>query len=207
MDAHHRHEEELEWIKAKLADLEDHSRRNDLKIRGIPETIKPTALKYYFIKLMSDILPEAPATKLIIDHIHRLPKPPHLSNKFPRYTIVRIQFYLIKVRLILATRNIASIPKQYYGFSFFSDLSKYTLLQRKDLAIIIKPLRNHNIPYKWEHPVKLAITKDGKEHIIHSLKEGLALLQCWNVLEPQTSHPQIVSTITATGMLSTCQLK
>lgn len=38
VDVHSEHEEDVEWIKAKLADLEDRSRWNNLKIRGIPET-------------------------------------------------------------------------------------------------------------------------------------------------------------------------
>lgn len=31
--------EDIEWMKAKISDLEDRSRRNNLKIRGIPESI------------------------------------------------------------------------------------------------------------------------------------------------------------------------
>lgn len=37
VDAHEAHRYKLHWHKAKVADLEDRSRWNDLKIRGIPE--------------------------------------------------------------------------------------------------------------------------------------------------------------------------
>lgn len=61
----------------------------------------------------------------------------------------------------------------------------------KKLATITKPLCNHNITYKWGHPVKLVVTKDGKEFNIHSLEEDLTLLCQWNILESQalTSKP------------------
>lgn len=67
-------------MKAKLADLEDRSHRNNVKIRGIPEAVKPAALKDFFTKLMSAILTEAAPPELLIDRIHRLPKPPNLPD-------------------------------------------------------------------------------------------------------------------------------
>lgn len=42
VDAHNEREDDVEWIKAKLADLEDRSRHNNVKIHDIKETIKPT---------------------------------------------------------------------------------------------------------------------------------------------------------------------
>lgn len=35
VDAHNAHTEEITWIKDKIADLENKSRRNNIKIRGI----------------------------------------------------------------------------------------------------------------------------------------------------------------------------
>lgn len=40
MDAHSEREEDVEWSKAKLADLENCSRQDNLTIRGIPGSIK-----------------------------------------------------------------------------------------------------------------------------------------------------------------------
>lgn len=45
VDAHDMVEKEHMWIKAKLADLEDGSRRNNVKIRGIPESIQSPELR------------------------------------------------------------------------------------------------------------------------------------------------------------------
>lgn len=36
---------EMEWVKAKLADIEDRSRRNNLKLRGVPEAVQQADLK------------------------------------------------------------------------------------------------------------------------------------------------------------------
>lgn len=48
VDANGNREEDIEWMKANLADLEDRSRRNNVKIRGIPESVQPSVLKEYF---------------------------------------------------------------------------------------------------------------------------------------------------------------
>lgn len=44
VDAFDENEGENEWIKAKLADMEDRSKSNNLKIRGIPESMQQTDL-------------------------------------------------------------------------------------------------------------------------------------------------------------------
>lgn len=45
---------------AKLADLDNRSRRNNIKLRGIPETILPVDLPRYAKELMHIIIPEVP---------------------------------------------------------------------------------------------------------------------------------------------------
>lgn len=60
VDAQEEKDEEMDWIKAKLADLEDCSRRNNVKIRGILESIQPAALTDYFVQLMATFIPNTP---------------------------------------------------------------------------------------------------------------------------------------------------
>lgn len=45
VDAHNEAEDELLTIKSKLADLEDRSRRNNVKFRGVAETILSAELR------------------------------------------------------------------------------------------------------------------------------------------------------------------
>lgn len=46
-DAHDKHAEEIQYLQAKVADLEDHSRRNNIKFRGVPESVKAPKLIPY----------------------------------------------------------------------------------------------------------------------------------------------------------------
>lgn len=49
VDAHNDRDDDMLQLKLKLANLEDRSRRNNVKIRGIPESVKNPDLKPHFI--------------------------------------------------------------------------------------------------------------------------------------------------------------
>lgn len=57
VDAHEAQRDELHWLKAKVADLEDRSCRNNIKIRGIPESVSQAQLVHYTQDLFKCVLP------------------------------------------------------------------------------------------------------------------------------------------------------
>lgn len=77
-DAHKAQSEEQAWIKDKLANIEDRSCRDNVNIRGISEEVQD--LSAYVRGLIRTLIPELKNIELIIDHIHRLPKPGHLNR-------------------------------------------------------------------------------------------------------------------------------
>ena len=199
VDAQEQGEDEMEGLKAKLADLEDRNRRNNLKIRGVPESVSQGELKKFASTLFLALIPELTAIDITIDRIHRLPKPSYLPDNVPRDIILRMHFFHVKDQLMTTMRNKDQVPSQYQHLQFYADLSQYTLAKRRGLVTITKALRNHQIPYKWGFPTKLTVTKDGKNHVMTSLDNGLALLREWQIL-PETEstdsnrgHPRAVS--------------
>lgn len=127
VDAHVDLEDELKMLKLKVADIEDRSRRNNVKFRGIPENVKPADLTEFLQQLMQKTLPDLTANDVIIDRAHRLPKPAHIPENVPRDVIARIHFYHIKDRLMRFSRQNAALPDPYAGISLFTDLSQATL--------------------------------------------------------------------------------
>ncbi|KAM4702914.1 WD repeat- and FYVE domain-containing protein 4 [Rhinophrynus dorsalis] len=51
-DRHSELLKEVQFLRPKVNDLEDRSRRNNIRIRGIPEDIQPTSLKDWFVRKM-----------------------------------------------------------------------------------------------------------------------------------------------------------
>ena len=75
-----------------------------------------------------------------------------------------------------ASRSKDKIPAPYANLQFYADLSQFTLQKCRNLNMITKALRNHNLRYKWGFPTKLIDTKEGVEYVMDYITKGLALL-------------------------------
>ncbi|XP_073453695.1 uncharacterized protein [Aquarana catesbeiana] len=107
VDANESNEDDIDSIKAKMADMEDRARKNNVKICGIPESVLQQDLRNYVSQLFTTVLPEMSAIDFTVDRIHRLPKPTHLPVSVPRDVILRLHFYHTKEKLI----NLGTITK------------------------------------------------------------------------------------------------
>lgn len=190
IDSYEAVKEEQSWVCAKLADLEDRSRRNNIKLRGVPESIPPADLPRYAKELMYTIMPEASPREVIIDRIHRIAEPSHLAASVPRDVLMRVHFYHIKEKLLMGVKAKSPLPAPYTGIPFFPDLSKFTLQLRRQMNPVTKGLQNHKIPYKWRYPATILVVRNGQSHMIADLDKGLRLLQSWGIIpEPPLSAP------------------
>lgn len=143
----------------KLADLEDRSRRNNLKIRGIPKSISAQQLPNFACDLFQTVIPSLSPTDLTIDRIHRVPKPTFLPQEVPRDVLLRVHFFQIKEKILHAFRTADNLPDQAANLQVLPDLSQYTLQQRRNLATLTKALRNHKIITRNTWPNSASPTK------------------------------------------------
>lgn len=134
VDTQNEQEDDLAWIRSRLEDLEDRSRRSNVKIHRIPKSVKSPSLKAYLFKLLQEALPDAPLEELTINSIHRLTKPKHIPAHLPRYKIVCIHYFHIKEKLVTVARNTVQLPDCLQGLSIFVDLSAYTMQQKKEVS-------------------------------------------------------------------------
>lgn len=96
VNAHAAHSDDIAWLKDKVVDLEDRSRGNNIKIRGVPESVFSNQLQQYTQDLFSTLVPFLSGPDLAIDRIHRLPKPSFLPAEVPRDVLLRVHFYQAK---------------------------------------------------------------------------------------------------------------
>lgn len=182
IDAHNEQEHEITWMKSKITYLEDHSRHDNVKIRGVGQAVIAESLLYWYDE--SGLT--GCTSRRTGDRIHRLPKPKHIPTHLPRDTIACIHFLHTKENLIAAFRKVDQLPKHLQAFSIFVDLSAHTMQQQRQLATITKPLRNYRISYQLWYPAKLLITKDDHTYTVISLAERIRLLGEWNILDHTT---------------------
>lgn len=160
-----------------------------MKLRGVPESILNAQLNQYACDLIQAVLPSIPISEIIIDRIHRLPKPAYLPDDIPCDVIMRVHFYHVKDQFMSNFRKAKHLPEGFSHLQIYADLSQFTLQKRKSLSTITKALRNHNITYRWGYPVKLTITYNDTTSVITTLTDGLALLCSWDIL-PEQENPR-----------------
>lgn len=134
-------------------------------------------------------MPNASEMDLTVDRAHWLPKPLFLHANIARDTLARINFYNVKEMVLSLSRKLQSLPDPYGSVTIYSDLSAHTMKTRKDLGPITEILQEHKIPYKWVHPTKLLLTRQGKLEQITSLEEGWSKLKIWQLFPPTSDSP------------------
>lgn len=111
IDAHNDEDDELEKLKAKVLHIEDHSRWNNIKLRGVSESVQNTQLNQYACDLICTVLPGISASEIVIDRIHPLPKPFYLPDNIPRDVIMRVHLYHVKDQFIFNFRKMTQLPE------------------------------------------------------------------------------------------------
>lgn len=132
IDTYEEVRDEQEWMRAKLADLEDCSRLNNIKLRGVPESVPSTDLPKYARDLIQTILLEALPRDIIIDRIHRIAKPSHLAASVPRDVLMRSTFLSYQGKNAVRSQIQATPPPSIRGNPVFSrPLKVYTAAPEK----------------------------------------------------------------------------
>lgn len=73
-DAHEAHCDYLQWLKAKVANLEDRSHQNNIKICCFLESVQLAQLSQYVPDLFRSVTPSLMQEDLAIVRIHCIPK-------------------------------------------------------------------------------------------------------------------------------------
>lgn len=120
VDAYANQENDIQRLKTKIVDLEDHSRCNNIKFRGIPESVAPSDLTNFLQRLMKPLIPSLYDLGLCIDRAHRIPKPKFFSDTAPRDVLAQIHFYQVKDRVMMAAKNNPVVCRYLLVFGYLS---------------------------------------------------------------------------------------
>lgn len=165
------HNSRILQLETKVEDLENRSRRANLRLRGIPEEIKD--LQTFALDTFCSLLPEIQKELFLFDRIHRaLYKP---RNSKPRDVILKLHYPEVKDQILRATRVFGEEGIGQYKISIFQDLSPITIAKRRHLKPLTSILKNNNILYRWNFPFSLTFKVNEKPYSIQTLPEGQKL--------------------------------
>ncbi|CAH2249719.1 Hypothetical predicted protein [Pelobates cultripes] len=98
-------QEKILYLEDGLEDLNNRSRRQNIRIRGLPESVLPETLLPTIRAIFHSLLPDTSEQELYIERAHRALHPPTFNMNAPRDIITKLQYFPIKERLMKATRD------------------------------------------------------------------------------------------------------
>ncbi|CAH2306712.1 Hypothetical predicted protein [Pelobates cultripes] len=142
-------------LRRQVEDLENRSRRQNIRIRGLPEP-DTAPLQDTLQALFRQILGEECPAVIKLDRAHRSLGPQRPDGR-PRDVLCCLHDYSLKERLMTAARGMADIPFRGASVALYQDLSGLTLDARQALRPLTTTLREKGIAYRWGFPFSLQI--------------------------------------------------
>lgn len=173
------HDLACQIFQEKLTDLENRSRRNNLRIIGLPESFTPAMLP----DLCATKIPNALGfpTPCVVERAHRI-GPPAENKTSPRPTIVRYLNYADKHMLLQRFRQQKQLQIEGHKLLLFADYSQEVSNKRKAFSRICSTLFHNNIKFTLAYPAILHVTsKDGDRISLHTPVEAEQFLQANNI--------------------------
>lgn len=151
----------IHMLFAIAEDHENRNRRNNLRIRGVPESVTTANILPTLKKLFNDLLGNPETSPIEIDRAHRTLGPKNPDPNRPRDILCRIHYFTVKELILRKARDRGDIFIEACKIQLLSDLSKMTLDKRRALRPLLDILREHEIPYSWGYPFQLQVRADG----------------------------------------------
>uniref|UniRef100_A0A087YS91 L1 transposable element RRM domain-containing protein n=1 Tax=Poecilia formosa TaxID=48698 RepID=A0A087YS91_POEFO len=167
----------IEALQLKIDDLENRSRRSNLRLIGLPEGSEGSDMCAFLEKWLPEVLgAETFPIPLIIERAHRVGRVDAAGTR-SRAVVMKLLNYADKVRIMKAARTKGEIRLKNNRVMFFPDVSAELLKKRKifdqvkkDLASI--SLELPELPYGVVHPATLLVTYKKKRHAFDKAAEA-----------------------------------
>ncbi|OCT65781.1 hypothetical protein XELAEV_18042027mg [Xenopus laevis] len=170
-----------------LEDGDNRSRHNNVRVRGLPETI--TDLRRDITGYHGTVFGPAPEYRLEFDRIH-LALRPYKQGDPPRDIIIRFHYHQTQVEVLRAARERGSLDFRDHSYQLYPDLSPTTLQKRRTMQPVTKILQHHKVRYRWAFPFRLAFAFNNRSYSMDTPEEGLATLAKLQLVDQHPSTPQ-----------------
>lgn len=161
-----------EKLQARLTDLESRSRRNNIRIHGIPEGAEGDNVQEFLETFIKTEL-SLPDVTLAIQRCHRSlgAKPPQGAN--PRSMVIYFLEYKTKELVLHAAWKKNNIQCDGKRVFFEQDYPTEIVMKRKAYSNIRKALKEQGLRFQTLHPAKLRVFLDTGPVIYNSAPEAM----------------------------------
>ncbi|KAI4818789.1 hypothetical protein KUCAC02_004089 [Chaenocephalus aceratus] len=182
-------------LKAKAIDLESRSRRNNIRITGLPESIEGARPTDFFSRLLVELLGnQVLTTAPELDRAHRALTAKPSPGSRPRAVIARIHHFRTKELIIQeARKRRGKLFFQGKPVAIFEDYCPEIVEQRAAYREVMSALYQRGLRPSLLYPARLRITtKDGGKKHFASVEDAASFLETLqgNMSESSTREEQ-----------------
>lgn len=170
------HREAAVSLQLYLEDMEDRSRRSNLRLRGIPEDAEAEDLDALVRDMFRTIL-EDPEADIILDRAHRALGPRSPDPARPRDVVCRLHRYAQKEDILHRAWDFGDLEVSGSRIKILPDLSGATLKRRALLRPLLELARQKGCTYRWGYPLAVTFRKEARAFTLRSPAELQALFQ------------------------------
>ena len=183
----------LRDMQRHLEDLDNRGRRNNIRVRGLPEADEAEDLQKTLQTMFND-LTGAPLVKHIeIDRAHRALRPKGPASK-PRDVICRIQSYPLKETIMRKARAVRNLVFDNSPIQLYPDLSWIMLQKRRLQQPLLRSLQDRDILYRWGFPFSLTAKHQGRSAILRYPEDLDSFCDALDIPVPQLPDWDLVAT-------------
>lgn len=151
------------YLMEKVEDLENRSRRSNLRFIGVPESAESGDLIGFMTRLIHQVLgQENFSSPLMIERAHRSPTVRQNPRDKPRPILIKLLNFQDKVRILRLAREKKQLEFQGSRIFIYPDFSAELTKKRRSFDSVKRKLRNLNMNYFIRYPSTLCVTVDGK---------------------------------------------
>ncbi|KAK6470274.1 hypothetical protein HHUSO_G31243 [Huso huso] len=163
----------------KMQDLENRSRRNNIRIIGVTEGLEGNNCSEYVRRLLCELLGVDVLEKerpLEIERAHRSLAPKPRDWERPRPLIVRLLRFQDRQKILDLARS--QLPKKMSRklISIYPDFSAELQTKRRKYTPIRKFLREKNVRYGLIYPATLKVTYGNRSVLLKTVEEANAFI-------------------------------
>lgn len=161
-------------LRAKLCDLEGRSRRQNIRVLGLPESVEGPRPSEFFSSFLTEIfgdqvLPSPPE----VDRAHRTLAPKPKDGERPRPVLIRLHRFQIKERLIREARKRGKLEYRGQQIRIYEDYPAEVIAQRAVYREVMTELYNRGLKPALLYPARLRIVlQSGERQWLKSVKEA-----------------------------------
>uniref|UniRef100_H3A1Z4 L1 transposable element RRM domain-containing protein n=1 Tax=Latimeria chalumnae TaxID=7897 RepID=H3A1Z4_LATCH len=146
----------------RIEDLENRSRRNNLRILGFPEGVEDGNPVKFLREILPELLDLEEGQLLEIERAHHTLATRPMPEQHPRAFIVKFLCYPTRELFLHLARNKSQIKWKDHRISLFPDWSRDLQQKRQCFWEVRRSLREKNIKYGLFYPAILKVTHNGE---------------------------------------------